>query len=203
MATGGEDTIRAILVKPGREPEICTLPAESAAQMEEIMDIVEGNIGSTEFFDLGNGASLFVLVNDFSVPLGLPPNRRFPGKDRDEIIFGNAIFIAAYNEKSENEGTVDMPERICRMFIEQIKLRFEPCAGDEKPDSRAEVYVENAGTPEERSFKWRETEKPASVDTFIRAGRAKFIRCEDEELIEINGRYFRQVNVITEKTPLN
>lgn len=102
------EMIHAILVRPGNEPEICKLPAEMQAQIEAISDLLNGNIDSTEFFDLGNGASLFVLVNDFSVPLGLTPNRRFPGKDQAEIIFGNAIFIAAYNAHSELEGTVDI-----------------------------------------------------------------------------------------------
>lgn len=195
--------IQAILVRPGQDPKICTLPADEANQMEAISDLLDGNIGSTEFFDLGNGASLYVLVNDLSVPLGLLPNRRFPGKDQDEIIFGNAIFIAAYNEKSGQTGTVDMPEAICRMFIEQIKLNFVPCRGDEKPDTKAEIYVEHQGTPQERSFRWCEIEKPARTDQFIQAGRAKLIRFDQQEVLEINGRYFKQVTIAAGKSPLN
>lgn len=83
------------------------------------------------------------------------------------------------------------------MFIEQIKLNFTMCAGDEKPDERAQIYVENEGMPEERRFRWIETEKPADVEQFIEAGRAKFIRHKEYEIIEVNGRYFRQAAVGT------
>lgn len=195
--------IQAILVKPGQDPEVCTLPEDEMKQTEAISDLLDGNIGSTEFFDLGNGASLYILVNDLSVPLGLVPNRRFPDKDQDEIIFGNAIFIAAYNERSGQTGTVDMPEKICRMFIEQIKLNFVPCKGDEKPDAKTEIYIEHQGTPEERSFKWCEVEKPARTDQFIQAGRARLIRFEEQEVLEINGRYFKQITVAAKKSLLN
>lgn len=194
--------INAILAKPGEDPVICQLPLDTAEQIEAISDILDGNIGSTEFFNIGNGASLWILANDFAVPLGLTPNRHLPGKDYEEILFGNIIFIAIYNEESEYEGPVHMPEHICNMFIEQIKTNFEPCKGDEKPRSQDEVYTENPNTPEERSFKWLETEKPVSCDTFVKAGRAKLIKTDDAEIIELNGRYFRQVNVSTTKTPL-
>ncbi len=195
--------IHAILVKPGEEPEICQLPLNVDEQIEVISDILEGNIGSTEFFDIGNGASLWILVNDFAVPLGLNPNRHLPGKDKDEILFGNVIFIAIYNEKSEFEGPVNMPENICNMFIEQIKANFEQCKGDEKPRSQDEVYVEFPDSENERSFKWREIEKPEHVDKFVQAGRAKLIKHDEYEVIELNGRYFKQVTIATKKTPLN
>lgn len=203
-----EAIIHAILVEPGQEPTICALPAEEAAQKEAISDLLEGNFGATEFFDLKNGVSLFILTNDLSVPLGLRPNRRFPGKDREEIIFGSAIFIAAYNgsvDAEDKEGTVDMPERICRMFIEQIGLGFESCKGDEKPDPKAEVYVENEGSDEERSYKWKEIEKPCGVETckFLQIGRAKWLEAISGEILEINGRYFEQVTVRTKKAPLH
>lgn len=200
-----EQTINAILVKPGEDPEICKLPVDPLAQNEMICDLLEGNFGAAEFFDLKNGASLFVLLNDLSVPLGLRPNRRFPGEDCNEIIFGNAIFIAAYNESSEKEGTVGMPEKVCQMFIEQIKLNFKPCNGDEKPAAGAEVYLENEGTPEEIAYKWHEIEKPAGLENaqYIQAGRAKWLQCEAQEVLEINQRYFKQVPVNRGKTPLN
>lgn len=200
-----EKTIRAILVKPGMDPEICELPVAADEQQEAIADLLVGNFGATEFFDLQNGASLFILTNDLSIPLGMPANRRFPGDDSDAILFGNAIFIAAYNDNSELEGTVDMPEHICKMFIEQIKLNFLPCNGDEKPDSQAEVYVENAGTAEERAYKWQEVLPPADAVNCksLQVGRARWLANDDGEVLEINGRYFKQINVITSKTPLN
>lgn len=194
--------MNAILARPGQEPEICQLPMNVDEQIEEISNILDGNIGSTEFFDIGNGASLWILVNDFAVPLGLKPNRHLPGKDQDEILFGNIIFIAIYNEESEFEGSVDMPEHVCRMFIEQIKQNFKACNGDEKPRSQDEVYIEFPDSENERSFKWREIEKPKNVDDFIPAGRAKLIKHDAHEIIEINGRYFRQVTIATKKTPL-
>jgi hypothetical protein len=95
-----------------------------------------------------------------------------------------------------------MPENVCHMFIEQIKSSFEPCQGDEKPSSKGEIYIENEGTPEERAYKWVEIEKPANVDRFLQAGRAKLIQNEEYEVIEIHGRYFRQVTIATEKEPL-
>lgn len=200
-----EGLIRAILVKPGEEPVICALPIGHPDQTEAISDLLEGNFGATEFFDLGNGVSLFILSNDLSIPLGLPANRRFPGKDSEEIIFGSAIFIAANNDRSEAEGTIDMPERICHMFIEQIKLNFVKCEGDEQPSSGAEVYIENEGTPEERAYKWREIDKPEDIDQaeFVAAGRAKWYSYGNDSILSINDRYFRQVQAVTSKTPLN
>ena len=196
-----KNVIHAILVKPGQEPEIVEIPA-GTDQPDAICDLVDGNFGATEFFDVGNGASLFIVTNDLSVPLGLAPNRHFPEPDQAEIIFGNCLFIAVYNEKSGKEGIVDMPEQVCHMFIEQIKSSFEPCQGDEKPSSKGEIYIENEGTPEERAYKWVEIEKPANVDRFLQAGRAKLIQNEEYEVIEIHGRYFRQVTIATEKEPL-
>jgi len=203
MTAEEKKIIHAILVKPGADPEICQLPLNVDEQIEAISDILEGNIASTEFFDIGNGASLWILVNDFAVPLGLKPNRRLPGKDKEEILFGNIIFIAIYNEKSEFEGPVHMPENICNMFIEQIKANFEKCNGTENPRSQDEVYVEFPDSENERSFKWREIEKPEHVDKFVQAGRAKLIKHDEYEVIELNGRYFKQVTIATKKTPLN
>lgn len=200
-----ERIINAILVKPGEEPEICHLPEDTAAQTEAICDLLEGNFGATEFFDLKNGAALFILSNDLSIPLGLKPNRRFPGADFGEIIFGNAIFIAAYSSESGQEGVIDMPERICRMFIEQIKRNFKPCRGDEKPHGKADIYYENEGTPEERAFRWQEIQKPSGIEKAgsIKAGRATWYQADGQEFMEINGRYFKQAWIIKGKKPLH
>lgn len=198
------DFINAILVKPGQEPEIIQLPLNIDEQLEVIADILEGNIGSTEFFNVGNGVSLWILVNDFAIPLGLQPNRRMPDKDHDEILFGNIIFIAMYNEDSEYEGPVNMPEHICQMFIEQIKRKFTVCQGDEKPRSQDEIYTESPGTEQERKFKWKECVKPSSYKQALTAGRANLLILEDgETILELNGRYFRQVNIYTPETPLH
>lgn len=195
--------INAILVKPNCEPEICALPLDIDAQIEAISDILGGNIGSTEFFNIGNGASLWILVNDMAVPLGLKPNIHMPDKDYDEILFGNVIFIAMYNEASEYEGPVHMPEHICRMFIEQIKANFEKCRGDEKPRSQDEIYTEFPNSSEERSFKWVECEMPSDFVKKLKAGRASLlVQADGNSVLELNGRYFRQQTVFTEKTPL-
>ena len=118
------NTLHAILAEPGKEPEILMLPTDGLQHEEALRDVLEGNYGAIEFFRSEEGISLFVLVNDLAVALGMKPNRRFPGKDSEQIIFGKAIFIAAYNgELPDREGTLDMPEEMCRMFIEQIKLK--------------------------------------------------------------------------------
>ena len=196
-----KNVIHAILVKPGQQPEIVEIPA-GTDQQDAICDLVDGNFGATEFFDVGNGASLFIVTNDLSVPLGLAPNRHFPKPDQTEIIFGNCLFISVYKEKSGKDGIVDMPEHVCHMFMEQIKSSFEPCRGDEKPSSNGEIYIENEGTPEERAYKWVEIEKPAKVDRFLQAGRAKLIQNNEYEVIEIHGRYFRQVTIATDNKSL-
>lgn len=194
-------TMNCILVKPGQEPEICALPNNPLEQVQAIGDILGGNFASARLFDLGDNKSLHILVNDFAVPLGLKANRRFPGADNDEVIFGNAIFIAMDDANAE-QGPMDITEEVCNYFIEQLKINLTPCKGDEKPDPKHEIYVENVGTPEERSFRWLEIDKPENVDEFIAAGRAKMIKHPDYEIIEINGRYFRQVTVSTKQGPV-
>ncbi len=189
-------TMNCILIKPGQDPEICVLPNNPLEQVQAIGDILGGNFASARLFDLGDNKSLHILVNDFAVPLGLMANRRFPGADNEEIIFGNAIFVAMDDEHSD-QGPMDITEEVCNYFIEQLKINLLPCKGDEKPDPKHEIFIENYGTPEQRSFKWVEIEKPEKVDEFIAAGRAKLIKHPEYEVIEINGRYFKQVTVST------
>lgn len=194
-------TMNCILIKPGQDPEICALPNNPLEQVQVIGDILGGNFASARLFDLGENKSLHILVNDFAVPLGLTANRRFPGADTEEIIFGNAIFVAMDDEHSD-QGPMDITEEVCNYFIEQLKINLQPCKGDEKPDPKHEVFIENYGTPEARSFKWVEIEKPEKVDEFIAAGRAKLIKHPEYEVIEINGRYFKQVTVSTNQGPV-
>ena len=102
--------MHAILAVPGQEPEILELPAVGLQHEEAIRDVLEGNYGAIEFFKIQDGISLFILVNDLAAVLELPANRRFPGRDQEHIVFGKAIFIAAYNGEIEGaEGTLDMP----------------------------------------------------------------------------------------------
>lgn len=194
-------TMNTILIRPGQEPEICPLPNHPMEQVKAIGDLLGGNFASARLFDLGDHKSLHILVNDFAVPLGLKPNRRFPGEDADEIIYGNAIFVVLDDDKTE-EGPMDITEEVCQYFIEQLKKNLMPCKGDEKPDPKHEVYVENVGTPEERSFKWVEIEKPAKVDKFIPAGRAKLIEHPKYEVVEINNRYFRREILSAKQGPV-
>ena len=198
------NTMRAILAEPGRDPEILVLPADGLHHEEALRDVLEGNYGAIEFFRIEEGISLFVLVNDLAVALGLKANRRFPGKDSNQIIFGRAIFIAAYNgELPEREGTLDMPEEMCRMFIEQIKLNFAPCDGTEKPRPEDEIYYENQGDPEqEKAFRWVEIPAPQDPGPALEAGRAKYYSAGENVLLEINGRFFRQLEIYTGNTKL-
>lgn len=198
--------MRAILAEIGREPRICELPKEAKQQHTEIQDLLAGNFGATEFLNIGNGVSLFVLTNDLSIPLRLKANRRFPGQDNDTIIFGNAIFIAAYNDeaKADLNGTIDMPEHICTMFIEQIKVHFAACRGDEQPRSEDEIYYDETPEGENIAYKWQEIEKPDQLGRFIEAGRVKVYEpWPDQEIMCINERYFKKIFIYTDKTPLS
>ena len=60
-------TMNVILVKPGCDPEICRIPDDVKLQIETISDLLEGNFASCELLDLGNGASLHLLVNDLVI----------------------------------------------------------------------------------------------------------------------------------------
>lgn len=198
--------MKAILAEVGQAPRVCELSIDGEVQQEEIRDLLAGNFGATEFFSVTDEVSLFILTNDLSAALGLKANRRFPGADKDTIIFGNAIFIAAYNDRApaDKEGTIDMPDHVCKMFIEQIQQHFELCLGDEKPRSEDEVYYENVGEDSEQAYKWQEIEKPAKLSRFIEAGRARFYENTDgTEILCINARYFKKVIVHTNKSKLS
>lgn len=201
-----QNKMRAIFAEAGKEPCICELSIDGNRQQEEICDLLGGNYGATEFFAIQDEISLFILTNDLSAALKLPANRRFPGEDHDTIIYGNAIFIAAYNDRAgENqEGTLDMPEEICQMFIEQIKLHFTACNGDEQPSSEEEVYYEESADGKEIAYKWLEIEKPAKLGKFIEAGRVRFYDVQgDQEIMSLQERYFRKVQIHTKESPLS
>lgn len=201
-----QNKMRAIFAEAGKEPCICELSMDGKEQQEQICDLLGGNYGATEFFSIQDEVSLYILTNDLSAALKLPANRRFPGEDHDTIIYGNAIFIAAYNHRAaeSQEGTLDMPEEICQMFIEQIKLNFEACTGDEQPSSEEEIYYEEGADGKEISYKWLEIEKPAGLGKFIEAGRVRFYDMQgDQEIMSLQERYFRKVQIHTKESPLS
>ena len=196
-------TMRAILAAPGQEPEILELPADGLQHEEAIRDTLEGNYGAIEFFEIQPGISLFILVNDLAAVLGMPANRRFPGKDSEHIIFGKAIFIAAYNgAEEEREGTLDMAEEMCQMFIEQIKLNFAACRGDEQPRPEDTIYYDNPGEENETAYRWLEIDRPASPGRALEAGRVRFYEQGKDEIMEAGGRFFRKLEIYTDKTKL-
>jgi hypothetical protein len=192
-------TLNGILIEPGKDPVICKFSADINQTVEEIATILDGNFASSRLFNVGNGISLHIFVNDLAVPLGLTANRRFPEPDQHEIIFGNAIFLALDDETGGEHGAIDIPEDICQLFIENLNQHLERCNGDEKPDPSAEIYTENAGTPEEHSFKWQEVERPENIQKIIGNGRVKIVDNGTCNIIEIKGRYFKQVTVEKKK----
>ena len=199
-----QQIMHAILMEPGKAPAILELPTEGLQHEEAIRDILEGNYGAVEFFEIQPGVSLFILVNDLAAVLGLKANRRFPGADQEQIIFGKAIFIAAYNGAEEaQEGTLDMPVEMCEVFIEQIAANFSACRGDEQPRPQDTVYYDNQGEENEKACRWLETDRPAELGEPLVAGRVTFYGTERHEIMEINGRFFRKIDVYTEKTELH
>lgn len=195
--------MHAILAVPGQEPEILELPAVGLQHEEAIRDVLEGNYGAIEFFKIQDGISLFILVNDLAAVLELPANRRFPGRDQEHIVFGKAIFIAAYNGEIEGaEGTLDMPEEMCRMFIEQIRLNFAACAGTEKPRLEDTIYYEHQGEENEQAYRWLEIDRPVDPGKPLEAGRVKFYTGPEDEIMEAGGRFFRKLKLYTPKTEL-
>ena len=194
--------MRAILASPGAEPEIIRLPIDGASHEEAIRDILEGNYGAIEFFPIEKGISLFLLVNDLGAVLGLTPNRRMPGKDSEQIIFGKAIFMAAYNgEVEDREGTLDLPDELCRLFIEQIKKSFLPCMGNEQPRPEDTVYYDEQDGQRE-PYRWQEIERPRSLGEPLQAGRVRFYQTEPE-VMEVQERFFRKMPVYTEDSRLD
>ena len=199
-----ERLMRAILIEPGKEPSICRLPADHGRHEEAIQDLLEGNYGSVEFFEIQPGISLFILVNDLAAVLGMKPNRRFPAPDDKQIIWGKAIFIAAYNGADESqEGTLDMSEETCLMFIEQIKLHFPMCTGQEEPGPEDTWYYDEDEKGNPVPYRWHEISNPGNLPQPLQAGRVKFYRMEVMEVMEVNGRYFKKLPVYTSDTKLN
>ena len=200
-----EQLMRAILVEPGKDPSIIRLPAGHGKHEEAIRDVLEGNYGAVEFFEIQPGISLFILVNDLAAVLGMKPNRRFPAPDEKEIIYGKAIFIAAYNGADESkEGTLDMSEETCLMFIEQIKLHFAQCNGDEEPAPEDTLYYEEDEQGQRKPYRWIECQAvPKNLPEPLQAGRVKFYRTETREIMEIGGRYFKKLPVYKPGSSLN
>lgn len=193
----GTGKMRAILIAPGKEPEITYLPVGAGEHEEAIRDVLEGNYGAVEFFELQPGISLFILVNDLAAVLGMKPNRRFPGADSEQIIFGKAIFIAAYNGADGREGTLDMSVETCMMFIEQIKMHFAACDGTESPRPQDTLYYDEDAEGKPISYRWLEISAPSNLPEPIVAGRVKFYRMAEQEVMEVNGRFFRKLEVYT------
>ena len=195
-----QQMMHAILAEPGKDPEIILLPTEGLQHEEGIRDVLGGNYGAVEFFKIQDGISLFILINDLSIVLGHKPNRRFPAPDEKQIIFGKAIFIAAYNgEIEDKEGTIDMPENICNMFIEQIKLNFPMCKGTEKPRKSQTIYYDNKDQENERAYIWKEIKKPEQLGESMSAGRVTFYGQDSQQIMKINERFFKKV--ILKKQP--
>lgn len=202
---GNNQLMRAILAEPGQEPAIIRLPAEHGAHEEAIRDALEGNYGAVEFFEIQPGISLFILVNDLAAVLGMKPNRRFPAPEQEQIIYGKAIFIAAYNGADETrEGTLDMSEETCLMFMEQIKLHFAPCRGDEEPRPEDTLYYEEDEEGRQKPYRWVEClAVPEKLPEPLQAGRVRFYRTAAREIMEAGGRYFKKIPVYTSDTTLN
>lgn len=197
--------MRAILIAPGQEPSIIRLPAGRGEHEEAIRDVLEGNYGAVEFFEIQPGISLFILVNDLAAVLGMKANRRFPPPDEEQIIYGKAIFIAAYNGADESrEGTLDMSEQTCLMFIEQIKQHFAICRKDEEPRPEDTLYYDEDESGRQKPYRWVEClAVPEKLPEPLQAGRARFYRTKVREYMEIGGRYFKKVPVYTPGSKLS
>jgi len=195
-------TINAILVEPGKDPALYKLSENIERQIEEISAVVDGNLASSRLFQVGEGLSLHIFVNDMALPLRLPANRRFPEPDQHEIIFGNALFLVMDDTKGDDEGALNVPDHICEFFIEKLKENFTPCVGDEEPDPRAGIFVENRGTDEERRFQWEEVEQPQEDLKFIGIGYVRIVDNGLCDTFETKGRYFKQIYLPSEDKSL-
>ncbi|WP_378954130.1 hypothetical protein [Pelosinus sp. sgz500959] len=195
-------TINSILIEVGKKPAVYKLSAYIDKQIEEISALLGGNFTSSRLFEVGEGLSLHIFINDMAIPLQLPPNRRFPAPDQHEIIFGNALFLVLDDEKGDVEGPLDIPDTICNFFIEKLTENFKPCRGDEKPDPESEIFVENRGTEEERHFKWEEVERPEKDLKFIGKGYVRIVDDGVCDTFEIKGRYFKQIDLPQQDKPL-
>ena len=195
-------TINAILMKVGQAPAVYKLSNTIDNQLEEISAILEGNFTSARLFQVGENLSLHIFINDMAIPLGLPANRRFPEPDQHEIIFGNALFLLLNDIDGDVEGASQIPDHICDFFIEKLIENFEPCIGNEKPDPKSEIFIENLGTKEERRFKWQEVERPENDFPFIGEGYVRIVDDGTCDTYEIKGRYFKQVYLPLDDTTL-
>ena len=142
---------------------------------------------------MGEGLSLHIFINDMAIPLQLTANRRFPEPDQHEIIFGNALFMVLDDVTGDDDGPLDIPAHICDFFIEKLTENFTPCVGDEKPDPKSEIFVENQGTKEERHFKWEEVKRLETDLKFIGEGYVRIVDDGICDTFEIKGRYFKQI----------
>lgn len=193
-----EKIMHAILVEPGHEPVMIELPANEG-QDDKIRDILGGNYGAVEFFSIEDGISLFILVNDLAAVLGLSANRRFPPPDEKTVIYGSALFVAAYNGSTELEGTLDMSPVLCQMFIEQIKRNFPMCDESVKPSPEETIYYD--GPDGSKPYRWIETDCPKNPGEPVAAGRVSFY--QHGRLMEAQGRFFKKIEVYTKDTPVN
>jgi len=187
-------TLNAIIMEIGKDPAIYKLSTAIDKQLEEMAVVLGGNFISSRLFEVGEGLSLYIFINDMAIPLQLTANRRFPEPDQDEIIFGNALFLIIDDVNGDEEGALDIPEQICEVFISKLKETFAPCSGDEKPKPEAEIFIENLGTNEERRFKWEEVQAPGKEKELKFIGQG-YVRIVDDgicDILEIRGRYFKQ-----------
>lgn len=186
-------TINTILLEVGKEPAVYTLSASIHKQIEEISALLGGNFTSSRLFEVGEGLSLHIFINDMAIPLQLTANRRFPEPDQHEIIFGNALFMVLDDVTGDDDGPLDIPVHICDFFIKKLTENFTPCVGDEKPDPKSEIFVENQGTKEERHFKWEEVKRLETDLKFIGEGYVRIVDDGICDTFEIKGRYFKQI----------
>lgn len=187
-------TLNAIIMEVGKDPAVYKLSKAIDKQLEEIAVVLGGNFTSSRLFQVGEDLSLHIFINDMAIPLQLTANRRFPEPDQDEIIFGNALFLLIDDVNGDEEGALDIPDQICKVFISKLKESFVPCSGDEKPNLEAEIFVENPGTNEERRFKWEEVQAPGKEKELKFIGHG-YVRIVDDgicDTLEIRGRYFKQ-----------
>lgn len=187
-------TLNAIIMEVGKDPAVYKLSTAIDKQLEEMAVVLGGNFTSSRLFEVGEGLSLHIFINDMAIPLQLTANRRFPEPDQNEIIFGNALFLLIDDVNGDEEGALDIPDQICEVFISKLKESFAPCSGDEKPNLEAEIFVENPGTNEERRFKWEEVQAPGKEKELKFIGQG-YVRIVDDgicNILEISGRYFKQ-----------
>lgn len=97
-----------------------------------------------------------------------------------------------------------MSEETCLMFMEQIKLHFTPCKGDEEPGPEDTLYYEEDEQGQRKPYRWVEClAVPDNLPEPLQAGRVKFYRTETREIMEINNRYFKKIPVYTPDSSLN